>query len=97
PEASPWRHDKGSRERPPKREGGHFGLRATSAWIARQRPTRRLHPRLTLDSPSLTLDSPALRVGAGKSGVGGGAWKVSSPQFSVLFPCQDLWGKKCLS
>ena len=36
-----------------------------------------------------TLDSPALRVGAGKSGVGGGEWKVSSPQFSVLFYCQD--------
>jgi hypothetical protein len=59
---------------PPKREGGHFGLRATSAWIVRQGPP-----------VDFTLDSPALRVGAGKSGVGGGEWKVSSPQFSVLF------------
>ena len=25
-------------KRPPKNEGGHFGLRATSAWIARKGP-----------------------------------------------------------
>jgi hypothetical protein len=29
-------------------------------------------------------------VGAGKSGVGGGEWKVSSPQFSVLFSREEF-------
>src|SRR2546423_8898015 len=67
----------------PKIEGGHFGLRATSAWFCEARSTPSTHLR----SPSLTL-APALRVGAGKSGVGRGEWKVSSPQFSDLLSRQ---------
>jgi hypothetical protein len=66
-----------SRKTPPNREGGHFGLRATSAWIARQGPP--------VDFTSTHLRSPSTHPhsgwGVGKSGVGGGEWKVSSPGF----------------
>ena len=77
------------RETPKKRGRPFWASSDEHVDCEARRPTRRFHPRLTLDSPSLTLNSPALRVGAGKSGVGGGEWKVSSPQFSVLFYCQD--------
>ena len=72
----------GVSRRPPKIEGGHFGLRATSAWIARPHPST---------SPTTHLRSPSTHPHSGwvlvKAASEEGEWEVSSPQFSVLFSC----------
>jgi len=77
----------GGLKRPLKNEGGHFGLRATSARVGNVRAGA---PRF--DSPSthppLTSCSPVLRVSAGKSGGGRGEWEVSSVQDVVVLTCQ---------
>jgi hypothetical protein len=68
-------------KRPLKAEEGHFGLRATSAWIARQ-----AYP---VHSPSIHLYSPYTQPRSGwvlvKAALDGGEWKGRSTQISGLF------------
>ena len=67
---------------------------ATRQGVSRKTPKKRGRPFWASSDERVDCEARRptrrLRVGAGKSGVGGGEWKVSSPQFSVLFICQDF-------